>query len=56
MEYKTMLQYQPMGDLLDQMRQYGYRGGIQSLMEQNCSPGDERLQDFTAGDLSEKGV
>lgn len=55
-EYKTMLQYRPMGDLLDQMRQYGYRGGIQSLMEKNCSPGDEWLQDFTAEDLSEKAV
>lgn len=51
-----MLQYRPMGDLLDQMRQYGYRGGIQSLMENNCSLGDERLQDFTAEDLSAKDV
>lgn len=49
-----MLQYQPMGDLLDQMRQYGYRGGIQSLMEKNRSPGDERLQDFTVEDMSAK--
>ena len=51
-----MLQYRPMGDLLDQMRQYGYRGGIQSLMEKNCSPGDERIQDFTAGELAGKEV
>ena len=56
MEYKTMRQYPSMGDMLDQMRQYGYRGGIESMMEKNWSPGDALLQDFTAIDFSGKDL
>ena len=54
MDYKTMRQYPSMGDMLDQMRQYGYRGGIESMMEKNWSSGDALLQDFTVVDLSGK--
>ncbi len=55
MEYKTMRQYPSMGDMLDQMRQYGYRGGIESIIERNFNPEDDRLQDFTIEELSRKG-
>jgi hypothetical protein len=56
MEYKTMRQYPSMGDMLDQMRQYGYRGAIESIIEGNWSPGDDRLQDFTIEDFSGKNI
>lgn len=56
MEYKTMRQYPSMGDMLDQMRQYGYRGGIESIVERNWNPEDESLQDFTIAELSRKGI
>gem|GEM_PF-3473217 len=55
MEYKTMRQYPSMGDMLDQMRQYGYRGGIESIVERNFNPEEDRLQDFTIEELSRKG-
>lgn len=54
MEYKTMRQYPAMGDMLDQMRQYGYRGGIESIVERNWNPEDDSLQDFTIEELSRK--
>lgn len=54
MEYKTMRQYPSMGDMLDQMRQYGYRGGIESIIETGWGPGEEGLQEFTVQDLSGK--
>jgi len=56
MEYKTMRQYPSMGDMLDQMRQYGYRGGIESIVERNWNPEDDSLQDFTIEELSRKGM
>ncbi len=43
-----------MGEMLDQMRQYGYRGAIESLMERNWNPEDERFQDFTVGEFNRK--
>ena len=32
-EYKTIRQYQSMGDMLDQFRTYGYRDGLESIFE-----------------------
>ena len=56
MEYKTLRQYPSMGDMLDQMRQYGYRGGIESIVERNWNPEDDSFQDFTIEELSRKGM
>ncbi|MBI2400836.1 MAG: hypothetical protein HYV23_07265 [Deltaproteobacteria bacterium] len=56
LEYKTMRQYPSMGDMLDQMRQYGYRGGIESIVEKNWNPEDDSFQDFTIEELSRKGM
>lgn len=41
-----------MGEMLDQMRQYGYRGGIESMMERVWNPEDDRFQDFTGEELA----
>lgn len=51
MEYKTMRQYPSMGDMLDQMRQYGYRGGIESIIETGWGPGEDGFQDITLEDF-----
>ncbi|MBE9528867.1 MAG: hypothetical protein IME99_06475 [Proteobacteria bacterium] len=32
-EYKTIRQYQSMGDMLEQFRTYGYRDGLENIME-----------------------
>lgn len=54
MEYKTMRQYPSMGDMLDQMRQYGYRGGIESIIERGWIAGEDSLHDYTVEEFSEK--
>ncbi|MFQ5736605.1 MAG: hypothetical protein ACE5GY_07050 [Thermodesulfobacteriota bacterium] len=33
MEYKTVRQYQAMGDMLDEFKVYGYRSGIENMVQ-----------------------
>ncbi len=37
LEYKTIRQYQSMGDMLEQFRIYGYRDGLDSMFERYLS-------------------
>jgi hypothetical protein len=32
-EYKTIRQYQSMGDMLEQFRTYGYRDGLENIFD-----------------------
>jgi len=34
-EYKTLRQYQSMGDMLDEFRIYGFSAGVENLIERN---------------------
>jgi len=36
LEYKTMRQYQSMGDLLGEMKVYGFGGGVESMIERKA--------------------
>lgn len=51
MDFKIMKQYQPLGDILDSMRIYGYRGGIEELLNRSWNPYEETFQDWTANDI-----
>lgn len=51
-EYKTIRQYRPMGELLDDMRTYGYRGGIESTLERTWNPFELGFQDWVAEDAA----
>ena len=33
MEYKTVRQYQSMGDMLDEFKVYGYKGGVENMVQ-----------------------
>lgn len=46
-----MRQYPSMGELLDQMRQYGYRGGIESMAERGWEMEVEGLYEVTIDEL-----
>ena len=34
-EYKTMRQYQSMGDLLDELKIYGFQAAVENMLEGN---------------------
>jgi len=34
-EYKTIRQYQSLGDILDEFRTYGFQGGMEHILEKN---------------------
>lgn len=34
-EYKTLKQYQSMGDILDELRIYGFQAGLENILERN---------------------
>ncbi len=36
LEYKTMRQYQSMGDMLGEMKVYGFGGGVESIIERSA--------------------
>jgi len=33
MEYKTVRQYQSMGDMLDEFKVYGFKGGVENMAQ-----------------------
>lgn len=35
-EYKTIRQYQSLGDMLDEFRTYGFQAGLEHLLEKNA--------------------
>ncbi len=39
-EYKTIKQYQSMGQTLDELRVYGYKAGRESIINRVCDSGD----------------
>lgn len=51
MDFKIMKQYQPLGDILDSMRMYGYRGGTEELLSRSWNPYEESFQDWTISDI-----
>ncbi len=36
MEYKTVRQYQSMGEMLDEFKVYGYRNGVENMVQNGC--------------------
>lgn len=54
MDFKIIKQYQPLGDILDSMRIYGYRGGIEELLNRPWDPYGDSFQDWTANDIEMK--
>ncbi|WKZ33665.1 MAG: hypothetical protein QY316_04490 [Thermodesulfobacteriota bacterium] len=53
-DFKIIKQYQPLGDILDSMRIYGYRGGIEELLNRPWNPYGDSFQDWTANDIEMK--
>jgi len=47
-DYKIMKQYKPLGEILDSMRLYGYRGGIEEIINKAWNPAEDGFQDWTA--------
>lgn len=43
MDYRIMKQYRPMGEILDNMRLYGYRGGIEEMLNRSWDPNEDVL-------------
>jgi len=39
-EYKTIKQYQSMGQTLDELRVYGYKAGRDAILNRVCDSGD----------------
>jgi hypothetical protein len=37
MEYRTIKQYRPMGDALDEFKTYGYRAGVENILTSGAS-------------------
>lgn len=37
MEYKTVRQYQSMGDMLDEFKVYGFKGGVETMIRNKNS-------------------
>ncbi|GMR05276.1 MAG: hypothetical protein BMS9Abin24_076 [Thermodesulfobacteriota bacterium] len=41
MEYKTVRQYQAMGDMLDEFKVYGFKGGVENMAHSTNNPKKE---------------
>ena len=41
MEYKTVRQYQSMGDMLDECKVYGFKGGVENMVQNTNNPKKE---------------
>ncbi len=45
-DYRIMKQYRPMGEILDNMRLYGYRGGIEEMLSRSWDPNEDILNEL----------
>lgn len=45
-DYRIMKQYRPMGEILDNMRLYGYRGAIEEMLSRSWDPNEDVLNDL----------
>lgn len=53
LEYKTMRQYQSMGDMLGEMKVYGFGGGVESMIERKALWATENGYGWLTEDLQE---
>ena len=51
-DYRIMKQYRPMGEILDNMRLYGYRGGIEEMLTRSWDPNEGILNDLMDFDIT----
>lgn len=51
-EYKAIRQYQSFGDVLESCKLYGYRGGIEDMLDRGTSSSVENGHDWLVEDLT----
>ncbi|MBI1913056.1 MAG: hypothetical protein HYS21_13800 [Deltaproteobacteria bacterium] len=52
MEYKTVRQYQAMGDMLDDFKMYGFRGGVENMINRQMEAAFENGSNWLTEDES----
>ena len=55
-EYKTLRQYQSMGDMLDELRIYGFQAGVENLITRNRVFDTENGHNWLTVDLKPGGL
>ncbi|GMR04637.1 MAG: hypothetical protein BMS9Abin23_0539 [Thermodesulfobacteriota bacterium] len=55
-EYKTLRQYQSMGDILDELRIYGFQAGVENIIERNRVFESENGHNWLTSEPGQKDV
>lgn len=52
MHYKTVRQYQAVGDMLDEFKMYGFRGGVENIAHRDRNVMKENGHSWLTEDMS----